>query len=226
MFALAVDGVDFWGETPGCGSQKSRLIRPVRATTENEDSRAGLVEELNWVEPKQGKTRLMERRMIEVAPWTETRPVTLLTWRSRLSTPPGSDSAKLTGSHYFGLGMRFMESMDAGGRFFNAEQVPGEVVRGTERLTATRWCAYTAQVDGKQVTVALFDDRDNPRHPNKMFTMTEPFAYLSATLNLWKEPLEVKTGRPLELRYGVAVWDGAVEPSVIETLYQSWASTK
>ncbi len=105
---------------------------------------------------------------------------------------------KLDGHHYYGLGMRFLTSMDSGGRFFNSSKQPGEVVRGSERLVAAKWCAYTAKADGKPVTVAIFDHPSNPRHPNKMFTMTPPFAYLSATLNLWKEPLRAEGRRETE----------------------------
>ena len=84
------------------------------------------------------------------------------------------------------------------------------MVRGSERLVAAKWCAYTAKADGKPVTVAVFDHPRNPRHPNKMFTMGPPFAYLSATLNLWKEPMVLKAGDTLHLSYGVALWDGEV----------------
>jgi hypothetical protein len=53
-----------------------------------------------------------------------------------------------------------------------------------------------------------------------MFTMTAPFAYQSATLNLWKEPFTLK--EPLDLRYGVAVWDGVQSSEEIERLYRRW----
>ena len=52
--------------------------------------------------------------------------------------------------------------------------------------------------------------------------MSTPFAYLSATLNEWKEPLVVQAGQPLELRYAVALWDGEVEKATVEKLYQRW----
>ena len=78
----------------------------------------------------------------------------------------------LSGIHYYGLGMRFLTSMDNGGRFFNADDKPGDVIGGDQRLTPTKWCAYTAKADGKPVTVAIFDHPANLRHPAKLFTMT------------------------------------------------------
>jgi hypothetical protein len=46
------------------------------------------------------------------------------------------------------------------------------------------------------------------------------FAYLSATLNLSKQPLKIESGKPLSLRYAVAVWDGPVEKSKIDALHR------
>ena len=221
MFAVGVDGVDFWAETPVDGKQKTRSLAGVRSSIRNGDARAWFTHELDWVEPA-GKTLAVERRTIEVAPLGGPVPATVLTWRSRLAPPAGKTSIELFGSHYFGLGMRLVESMDLGGRFFNAANDEGENVRGSERLAAAKWCAYAATADGKPVTVAVFDAPDNARHPARMFTMSPPFAYLAATLNLWKEPLRVEAKKPLELRYGVALWDGTVEPEQVEAAYQRW----
>jgi len=120
-----------------------------------------------------------------------------------------------------------VESMDKVGTFFNASDAEGEGVRGTEKLTRATWCAYTAEADGKPVTVAMFDHPDNARHPAYWFTMYDPFSYLSATLNLWKEPMTLKTGQPLTLRHGVALWDGRIDKDTVEKAYQRWlAATK
>ena len=78
-------------------------------------------------------------------------------------------------------------------------------MRGTEQLTRSDWFAYTAAVNGKPVTVAMFDHSQNARHPAWWFTMTKPFAYLAATLNMHREPLQVDSGKPLVLNYGVAM---------------------
>ena len=52
--------------------------------------------------------------------------------------------------------------------------------------------------------------------------MNEPFSYLSATLNLHREPITVTPEAPLLLRYGVALWDGKVQSSDVEKVYQRW----
>ena len=221
MYALAVDGVDFWGEFDAqYGKQRQRMLHVAEATPQS-GGRAGFVQELDWLGPASAKPLLVERRAINVLKAADLG-ATLVQWCSGLQTPPGKDSIVISGAHYFGLGMRFLVSMDRGGHFFNADDKTGSIVHGDERLTRTKWCAYTAKADGKPVTVALFDHPSNLRHPATMFTMNTPFAYLSATMNEWKEPITVKAGCPLNLCYGVALWDGEVDKATVEQLYQRW----
>jgi hypothetical protein len=229
MFGLTVDGVDFWSEAAKVkkgrvqtlvGTQEPTSIRDLEPTAAGGARCAGFVQELDWLDPGR-KPLLWERRTI-VALQADDLGATLVEWRCRLQPPQGVDSATLSGSHYVGLGMRFVESMDKDGRFFNADDKPGSVVRGDERLTATKWCAYTARAEGKPVTVAIFDHPANLRHPAAMFTMAKPFAYLSATLNVWKQPVVVKADKPLPLVYAVALWDGHVGRPAVEKLYQRW----
>ncbi len=147
----------------------------------------------------------------------------MLTWESVLASPSSNEAPVLSGSHYHGLGLRFIRSMDATGEFRNPDNDPGVVFRGEERLARSRWCAYTAQADRKIVTVAMFDHPENPRHPATWFIMAKPFAYMSATLRLHEEPLKLVSGTLLVLRYGVALWDGRPEMEEIEALYRKWA---
>lgn len=221
MFALAADGVDFWAEFPQSGLQKQRdIFKLVDETTSAGVLRSGFVAQLDWTGPGSDKTILRERREVCALDKVDSG-ATLIEWQTRLEAPPGKDKVTLTGEHYFGLGMRFLKSMD-GGRFFYADDKAGEIVRGDERLTPTKWCAYTSKADGKPVTVAVFDYPKNIRFPAKMFTMMTPFPYLAATENVWKQPIVVEANKPLDLRYAVAVWDGEVGKTTVEKTYQSW----
>ncbi len=220
MFAVAVDGVDFWSENKTNGRQVHKSFADAPADRSGGKLQTGFTELLDWVGPQDRGVLLKERRTIEARGGAD---ASLLTWQSRLELPPGKKTAKLTGSHYFGLGMRFPKSMDTGGRFENAAGKDGKVVRGTEKLARATWCAYFAKADGKPVTVAMFDHPDNPRHPATWFTMTKPFAYLSATMAL-KKPLTLESPKPLVLRYAVAVWDGHVQRDRIEKAYKQWSA--
>jgi hypothetical protein len=222
MFALAVDGVNFWEEAEAAAGRQEHLgFHDLKTGLAEGIGRASFSEELQWIAPASEKPLLLERRTLDVFQ-SDDHGGTLIQWRCRLQTPPGQKASTITGQHYFGLGMRLLPSMDQEGRFLYAHDATGEVVADRQKLTPTRWCAYSSRADGKPVTVAIFDHPDNLRHPAKMFTMSHPFAYLSATLNAWKEPVTVEEGKPLELTYGVAAWDGAVDKAVIEKLYQCW----
>jgi len=221
MFAVGMEGVDFWAEAKTSGREATRSFKTVKDLPADATGLATLESRLEWVGPADGQTLAREARKITTYVCRGLG-ASLLTWQTRLQPPEGKSSVKLGGSHYFGLGMRFIRSMDAAGPFFTPKgPVDGEVVRGDERLTAGPWCAYTAMADGKPVTVVLFEGPSNPR-PVLWFTMTKPFAYLGATLNLHREPLVVEAGKPLTFTYGVAVWDGKVEAEEIEKVYRRW----
>lgn len=230
MYAVKVDGVNFWEETPTAGKQIHKsftnITSKVKTDTENDKHHqvhhAAFTELIDW-NNSSGQLLLKEKRTVEVQQATDLN-ATLLIWKSEFELPEAAESATLTGAHYHGLGMRFLISMDKGGLFINPDNKTGTVFRGQERLLRSTWCAYTANADGKPVTVAMFDHPQNPRHPATWFTMTEPFAYLSATLNLHVEPLKVDLGKTLVLRYAVAVWDGIVDDDRINKLYQHWTA--
>jgi hypothetical protein len=208
MFAVAVDGVDFWSETAKCGKQvHDKFLGDKDSITEN----------LHWVS-SDNKVLLQETRGIHCSTNGQCN---ILEWTSYLELPADKESAELTGAHYFGLGMRFPESMDGIGEFFNASGKPGEIVRGEERNVEATWCAYTAAPEGKPVTVAMFAHKSNPR-PTTWFTMPRTFAYMSATLNLHKEPMKIEPKKPLMLRYAVVVWDKKATPEEINAMYKEW----
>jgi hypothetical protein len=221
MLALNVDDAEFWAEDPHLqnrpGSQVTRSIAPVA------DKRAGtgIRSKLDWITYENELALTEERTIISR---TVDQEVTLLWWRTQLTPGPDKEAIQLTGRHYSGLGMRFVPSMDHNGRFFSSTGQMGGIVRGDERNTQCKWCAYTATVDGKPVTVALLDHPENER-PMVAFTMGDGgahFAYLAATLNLWKEPKEMKAGQPLSLIWGVALWDEEADADLVESVYRLW----
>ena len=216
MYAVTVDDINFWEEHKAPGRQ---VHRGLRGFATGPDS-AQFTQRLDWIAPDDAHILAEERTLtVHRDAGIDTA---LLTWTSRFTLPQGKEKAVLTGGHYHGLGMRFVQSMDADGTFRNVARADGEVVRGDEKLTPAAWCAYSAEADGNPVTAAMFDAPDNPR-PALWFTMHTPFAFLSATMNTWKEPLEVTPGEPLVVRYGVALWDGAAQTKDIAATYRRWS---
>ncbi|MBM3289268.1 MAG: hypothetical protein FJY92_03880 [Candidatus Hydrogenedentes bacterium] len=205
MFAIRINGVNFWEEKPDSGKQVHVSAQPDGGKAQT------YVEKLRWT--SQDGVVVEETRTI--AGYSEAG-VTLLTWQSALHGIDGKPVPNYHGSNYNGLGMRFLESMDKGGTFFNADGGTG--VAGTVG-SKSNWCAYSANADGKPVTVAMFDHPTNVRAPATWYTMDTPFAYLSATLALDKEPLQAMN---LVLTYGVAAWDGTTPKEKVEEVYQQW----
>jgi len=218
MFAIRVDDVNFWEERNDPGIQKTIDLAEVKTHEFGGINWTGFTSHIDWTGPKEGQVLLKEERVIEVA-LDKPGKASGIIWTSTFTLPEGKASATLTGANYHGLGMRFLPSMDTGGSFLNSEGKTG--VEGTNDARA-KWCAYTALADGKEVTVVMLDHSANPRHPAVWFTMTQAFAYLSATLNLAKEPLEIKAPESLTLRYALILGDGKIEASKITNLYNKW----
>jgi hypothetical protein len=222
MYAIGADGVDFWGENPNAkpGRQVPRGDATVNSSQSDDQRQADIRQTIDWIDAGDNRVLAEERALVlrEGAVAGASR----LEWKSRFTPAAGREKSELWGRHYFGLGMRFVESMDRVGTFVNAAGETGENVRGTEQVVIADWCAYTAPVDGKPVTVAMFGHPDGTRHPPAWFTMTSGFAYISATLNLSKEPLAITSDEPLDLFYAVVIWDGKVERDRIQAAYDGW----
>lgn len=224
MFAVVVDNIGFWEETDTSGKQVHEENFSVSTVSDENELRGTFSDTLNWVDPKTDELLLNEKRCVSVQRIKGVN-ATLLTWESKLAVPTAKKKVTLFGSHYYGLGMRFIRSMDGNGTFLNADEKQGEIFRGEERLVRSSWCAYTARAGEKEITVAMFDDPANTRYPATWFTMAKPFAYLSATMSLHTQTQELSCEKPITLRYGIALWDGKIDSKQIESLYQRWLET-
>ncbi len=223
MFAWHVDGVNFWEERPESGRQVHTSWPQLGVTTLRiSDARSAEVallrEQLRWEGPD-GGLLLLEERLLAV-PVVDSHEPTCLTWQSTLTAPHDSKAVTITGTNYSGLGARFLQAMDVGGDFRNAENATGVDATNAKRAS---WCAYTARpTPDAPVTVAMFDSVGNRRHPATWFTMDKPFAYLAATLGLDARPIELRAGQPVTLRYGVAIFDGDIGHDTIDAAYARW----
>ena len=155
MYAIGIDGVDFWSEFPDQqpakqDSDNRPVVRQLRAAAVT----PAFVKRSTGSPGREGAGRGRSKHHVPFRP-ERCRPTDMAI---HLQPPNGKESVELWGRHYFGLGMRFVESMDKGGRFFSPSNEEATEVRGTEQLVRAPWCAFTAKVDGKQVTVAMFDD--------------------------------------------------------------------
>ena len=217
MFAIKVDGVIFWEEfnPRDYGRQETTSLAQTAAGADGRREQK-LESTLTWANGV-GQPLALEKRTITAI---QIDGATVLDWTSVLSLPPGKEKAVLGGNEYHGLGMRFVESMDRGKFFTPVDAGEKETLHGTYHLTPCRWMAYTSKVGDKPVTLALYDTKDNPR-PMLAFTMGgdgKEFAYLSATTNLYREPITLTPEKPITFRYKIALWDGEKTQDDVEKM--------
>lgn len=217
MFALRVDGTGFWEERAGAaGTQRTVSARAEGGRIESD---------LEWLAPDGTNVLVRERRAIRLLTAPAGMTVTAIEWGSEMTLPAGrSAAAQIAGNHYYGLGLRFAPPMNEATEFRFAEGAAklDEPYGNDETLTrSSPWCAARGAIGGRPVTVAVLDHPRNPR-PVTWFTMTRPFAYVAATLHYNREPLALDPGRPLVLRYAVAVWDGAADDAQVQSMLEHW----
>ena len=218
MFAIGVDDTDFWAEKDinNAGRQESVEVKPAPAGD-------GFTQQLRWLATD--ATRLLDetRRLRVRATGTGTQAVNWLDWESVLTPAAGRESVRLSGSHYFGLGMRFLPAWATKAEFVFASTVGQAVVRGDEKLTPGAWAAARCEIDGRPVTVLMIEHPANSR-ATKWFTMGTPFCYLSAALGLDTTPAQLRAGERWTLRYGLAILSGPADTSRLAQLAAEWLS--
>jgi hypothetical protein len=222
MFAVKVDGINFWEETPQSGKQLQTSTSKIGNKSKTITGVNEFLNEILWIAPDTKDVFLSEKRRIRIESSPKSN-INLLSWKSEFFVPESKKFVTLTGAHYHGLGMRFIRAMDKKGHFFTATNKKGKIFRGSEQLIPDRWCAYIAQNErGQKVTIAMFSDPDNTGGETIWFTMKDPFAYLSATMTLHEKSLNLKYSETILLQYGVALWDGEIDTEKVEKIYQYW----
>jgi hypothetical protein len=112
------------------------------------------------------------------------------------------------------------------GKAINSEGVTGKDVWGKQ----AKWLLYYGPIDGKPVSIAMYDHPTNLRHP----TTWHARDYGLVTANpfgmhhfLGKEKgsgaFQVKDGDSLQLRYRIEFFNGIATPETIEEKYQAFA---
>jgi len=120
---------------------------------------------------------------------------------------------------------KFWEAIRAGkGEFIWADAATPPAIGG-EKVATGDWCAVRCTVEGYPVTVLMLAHPANPR-PGEWFTMSKPFCYLSATLNLKNEPFTLAKGQSWTLRYSNAVLSTPADHARLASLAAAWKTSK
>ena len=217
MFALNVNETDFWAEKDIKNAGRQEVVATAAAPAGDG------FQNLRWL-ATDGTPLLDESRRVRVrAEGKGADAVHWLEWETTLTPAAGREAVRLSGAHYFGLGMRFLPAWANQGEFIQADAATPPAIGG-EKVSTGDWCAVRCAIDGRPVTVLMVAHPANPR-PGEWFTMSRPFCYLSATLNLTNEPFTLAMGKSWTLRYGVAVLSNTADHTRLANMAAAWKSS-
>jgi len=228
MYAIRLNGVNFWEERGDSGVGKSISIVS-RKVGRGQDGRpeASFTQVIHWV-------AFTNREVADSAPITfmiEHRTLTLsvdgsagevaLVWDARFEVGKHTPKLKLHGANYNGLGLRLPESFDKVARFANSENSP-YTGKQTQNVIPASWTSVSGSKNGNDILLVLFGRSENAPGHGRFFTMTKPFAYLSVTQGLEQKPLEYGAGDQFRLRYLLTVYSEYKPREFIERRAEAW----
>ena len=227
MFAVKVNGTNFWEEARNPGVEKP--LGPPKVTTqagEGAPAQAELTQTIDWVAQAHRDRAdtwpvalLREQRRLVLGVHPEAKEVALL-WQSRFTVGPAAPEVRLTGADYHGLGLRLPEAWNHVARHENSEGLPYSAEQKWDVLPA-RWSKVSCKLGGREVTVVMCNTPRNPG-PSRFFSMLNPFTYLSATQSWSRKPQVYRAGQSFTLQYLVLVYPEAPSRRALEQRYARW----
>lgn len=228
MYAIGVNGLNFWEEAAGAGVQRvveSRAGLPV--VRGDGVVEAGFEQVLHWVSPgdafladSSSRALLVERRHLVVRV-DEVRGDVILDWESEFQVGTVTNEVVLGGANYFGLGMRFLSELDSVAVHFN-EGGRLDLGEGRQDVSQHPWTAVGFERGGWEATLVVMGDPGNGGGDSYFFCMRTPFAYLCATQRLDVVPRRYGAGDTFSLRYGVVVMSGVRDAGEVGGRYRGW----
>ena len=228
MYAIRLNGVNFWEERESPGIEKSIRIVPQKVGRgQGGLPEASFTQLIHWV-------AFTNREVADSTPSAfliENRTLTLtvderagevaLVWDARFEVGKYTPKLQLHGANYNGLGLRLPESFNQVARFANSGNAP-YTGNNTQNVIPADWTTASGAMEGRDVMVTLFGHSDNPAGRGRFFTMTEPFAYLAVTQGLDEKPLEYHAGDQFRLRYLLTVYSENKPREFIAQRAESW----
>jgi hypothetical protein len=205
MYAICVNGINFWEERNAPGIQKHIEMLHVDTSDANGMPVAYFTELIHWLGPTNPAAPvLIERRTLTVAVDEPSHEVALR-WDAQFQVGTNVGKATLHGPNYDGLGLRLPESFNHVARFQNSAD-QAYTGKNTQNVIPARWTSVAGLINGREVMLALFGRPDNARGDSAFFTMLDAFAYLTATQALDQKPLEYAAGDRFNLSYLLTVY--------------------
>lgn len=221
MYAIKVNGLNFWEEVSGNGVE--RVVETSASVT---GGAATLRQVIHWLAPQDAfladttpAALLVEHRTLVLTVDATTREAAL-EWKAEFAVGKKTNEITLTGAAYHGLGMRYVQELDAFANHNYAGRKPNLINR--QEVSSTKWAAVSFAAPDRPATIALVPHPANARGDGVFFSMLSPFAYLAATQGLDQEPLVYHSGDKFTLRYLVLLYPEVKPTEALETRARSW----
>lgn len=227
MYAIHVNGVNFWEENRAPGRQQPvKLLACATGQTAEGCPRATFTQLIHWLADPggapadaQSAALLVERRRLTLTV-DEAAQEVALRWEADFVVGPAAARVTLTGTAYNGLGLRLPAGFDHVAVHENSEQLPYSAQQQGD-VTPARWSAVSGAVAGREAALVLFGRPSNAGE-TRFFTMVNPFAYLSVTQSLDRRPLEYAAGDTFRLDYLLAAYPEKKSRAFLEERYRRW----
>jgi hypothetical protein len=202
----------------------------IESKTAGGQSQFTLKQTLHWLAPADvdlpdtAKAAILIEQRTLVLTIDETRKEAALHWKGEFEIGPKTNQVALAGANYHGLGMRFLKELDPVARHLNSGGAPD--LNGKQDVSQHKWGSVMFDQPGQPATLALIGHPANARGDSWFFTMREPFAYLSATQNLDKEPIIYRAGQKWQINYLVALYPELKTADAITARAEKWTVSK
>lgn len=222
MYAIKVNGLNFWEEVSGNGVE-----RVVETTATESGGTATLRQLIQWVAPQDAfladttpTALLIEHRTLILTVDATTRE-SALEWKAEFEVGNKTNEVTLTGANYHGLGMRFLQQLDAHANHSYAGRKP-DLTNNRQEVSSAKWASVSFAAPDQPATIALVPHPANARGDGAFFSMLTPFAYLAATQGLDRQPLVYHSGDKFTLRYLVLLYPEVKSTEALEARVRRW----
>ena len=226
----AVNGIDFWAETPKAGKIVHDKFLEVKA---GKDS--GVIRSANkWIAPD-GTITCTDERLFRVY----ARPKNERLFDFEVTIRAADQELVLGDTKEGTMAVRLAETMRLTPNKFNQAKPTGNIVLSTGVTgkdtwgKQAPWCDYSGPVEGKTLGVAIFDHPSNPRHPT--WWHVRDYGLFAANPfgvhDFEKKPqgtgdLKVEAGKSITFKYRFYVHEGDEKRGKVAEHYAEYASKK
>lgn len=225
----AVNGIDFWSETPKAG----KIVHDEFLELKSGNDYGVIRSTCKWIAPN-GKIMMTDERLFKV--YNRLDNERIFDFEVTLKAPPDAD-VTLGDTKEGTMAIRVAESMRVNrGKNKKGE---GHIVQSTGVMDTqawgkrAEWCDYYGPVQGKIVGIAIFDHPENPRHPT--YWHVRDYGLFAANPfgihDFEKRPagsgdLKIPAGKSVTFKYRFYIHEGTDKEAKVAERYKEYISGK